>query len=207
MKTILCFALATLCAAPAFAQVVEEYTVNAQYRGEIKKGFKDLGAGKASYEPVGGNGFKVKMKGEVKTPDGASTYAFTLIQSFALEGNGVKLVATEKKEMNEGAKPHESWITELVPFAYLVRRLPVPALDRGETSRDIRYAGQTFSLAYAKTERQVEVSLMRNGELSAKFFFAPGQPKGFATLEKFRMWFPKAKIMITFAVTKSTGSI
>lgn len=212
MKCTKLFALLViLTAGAAHAQqaIVEDYVVNAQYRGEIKKGFKDLGRGKASYEPVGTTGFKVKMKGEVSHPDGSTTYAFTLIQTFALEGNSVKLVSTEKKEMNAAAAPHEPWITELVPFAYLARRLPVPNLEAGagEGSRTLSYSGQTFTLAYAKSERQVEVSMLRNGDMTGKFFFTPGTPKGFATLEKFRMWFPKAKIMITFAVSKSSGSI
>ena len=211
MKCMSLFALLViLTAGAAHAQgIVEDYVVNAQYRGEIKKGFKDLGRGKASYEPVGTTGFKVKMKGEVSHPDGSTTYSFTLIQTFALEGNTVKLVATEKKEMNAAAAPHEPWISELVPFAYLARRLPVPNLDAGagEGSRSLNYSGQTFTLNYAKSERQVEVSMLRNGEMTGKFFFTPGMPKGFAPLEKFRMWFPKAKIMITFAVSKSTGSI
>lgn len=202
--------LVILIAGAAHAQaVVEDYVVNAQYRGEIKKGFKDLGKGKASYEPVGSSGFKVKMKGEVSHPDGSTTYSFTLIQSFQLEGNSVRLVGTEKKEMNKDAAPHEAWIVELVPFAYLARRLPVPNLEAGggEASRSLRYSGQTFTLNYAKSERQIEVSMLRNGEMTGKFFFTPGTPKGFAPLEKFRMWFPKAKIMITFAVTASTGTI
>lgn len=202
--------LVILLAGAAHAQaVVEDYVVNAQYRGEIKKGFKDLGRGKASYEAVGGSGFKVKMKGEVSHPDGSTTYSFTLIQSFQLEGNNVRLLGTEKKEMSKDAAPHEAWIVELVPFAYLARRLPVPNLESGagEASRSLRYSGQTFTLSYAKSERQVEVSMLRNGELTGKFFFAPGAPKAFATLEKFRMWFPKAKIMITFAVSASTGTI
>lgn len=202
--------LVLLASGVAHAQaVIEDYVVNAQYRGEIKKGFRDLGRGKASYESVGGSGFKVKMKGEVSHPDGTSTYSFTLIQSFQLEGNNVRLAGTEKKEMNAAAAPHEAWIVELVPFAYLARRLPVPNMDGGggETSRTLRYAGQTFTLNYAKSERQIEVSMLRNGDLTGKFFFAPGAPRGFASLEKFRMWFPKAKIMITFAVSKTTGTI
>lgn len=202
--------LVILIAGAAHAQaVVEDYVVNAQYRGEIKKGFKDLGRGKASYEPVGSSGFKVKMKGEVSHPDGSTSYSFTLIQSFQLEGNNVRLVGTEKKEMNKDAAPHEAWIVELVPFAYLARRLPVPNLEAGggEASRSLRYSGQTFTLNYAKSERQIEVSMLRNGEMTGKFFFTPGTPKGFAPLEKFRMWFPKAKIMITFAVTASNGTI
>ena len=212
MKRAISFVLLViLMASAARAQaIVEDYVVNAQYRGEIKKGFKDLGRGKASYEAVGGSGFKVKMKGEVNHPDGTTTYSFTLIQTFQLEGNSVKLVSTEKKEMNPAAAPHEMWISELVPFAYLARRLPVPVLDGaggGETSRTIRYAGQTFTLSYAKSERQIEVSMLRNGEMTGKFFFTPGAAKGFAPLDKFRMWFPKAKIMITFAVSKSTGSL
>lgn len=199
-----------LAAGAARAQaIVEDYVVNAQYRGEIKRGFKDLGRGKASYEAVGGSGFKVKMKGEVSHPDGSTSYSFTLIQAFQLEGNNVRLVGTEKKEMNKEAAPHEAWIVELVPFAYLARRLPVPNLEAGggEASRMLRYAGQTFTLNYTRTERQVEVSMLRNGDITGKFFFTPGTHKGFAPLEKFRMWFPRAKIMITFAVSKSTGNI
>ena len=208
MRALGFMALFLALAVSASAQaVIEDYVVNAQYRGAVNKGFKDLGRGKASYEAVGGSGFKVKMKGEVNHPDGSSTYSFTLIQTFQLEGNNVRLVNTEKKEMNAAAAPHESWIVELVPFAYLARRLPVPAIEGGDNSRTIRYQGQAFTLSYARSERQIEVSMLRNGELSGKFFFNPGTPKGFAGLEKFRMWFPKAKIMISFAVSKTTGSI
>jgi hypothetical protein len=205
------FALATLIAAlPAVAAdaVVEEYIVNAQYRdGAIHKAFRDLGRGKASYEPTGPASFRVKMKGEVRHPDGNTHYAFTLFQTFQLAGNDVKLTATEKRELNEHARPHESWISELVPFAYLARKLPIPAITGEDTSRTMRYQGTSFTLRYGKSERQVEVTLLKKDETVGKFFFSPGASKGWAPLDKFRMWFPRAKIMITFSVAKSSGTI
>lgn len=211
MKTHLFgLALAALASAvPAAAEaVVEEYVVNAQYRdGAIHKAFRDLGRGKASYEPTGPASFRVKMKGEVQHPDGNIKYAFTLYQDFQLAGNDVKLLATERKDMNEHARPHEAWITELVPFAYLARKLPVPDVSGGDTARTIRYQGQPFTLRYARSERQTEVTLLKKDETVGKFFFSPGSHRGWAPLDKFRMWFPRAKIMITFSVSKSTGKL
>src|ERR1043166_7880628 len=98
------------------AGIIEDYHVNAQYRGGVKKGFADIGTGKAAYEPLGGASFRVKVKAEVKHPKEEKTYAFNISQTFELSGNDIRVLSTERKELNEAAAPHEHQIVEMLPF-------------------------------------------------------------------------------------------
>src|SRR5688500_12510199 len=94
-------------AAVAASGVVETYTVNAQYRGGVKKGVQDLGTGKVSYEPMGSSAFRVRVKGEVRHPEEDKAYSFNISERYQLSGNTVSATAVEKKQLNEHAKPHE----------------------------------------------------------------------------------------------------
>jgi hypothetical protein len=198
------FALAVISGtAMAASGVVETYTVNAQYRGGVKKGFQDLGTGKVSYESIGPSAFRVRVKGEVRHPDQNKEYTFNISERYQISGNSVRETAVEKKQLNEHAKPHEQRITELIPFAYLVRQLPAPADTGGDTSRALSYRGQQYTLRYRDTEKNREVELYRGESFLGKFFLEPGASGNFAKLEKFRLALPEEDLVVSFVVSDS----
>ena len=204
MKNAILTGFALCLAAPLAAQgLVESYTVNAQYRGGVKKGFQDLGSGKVAYEPLGGAAFRVRAKGEVRHPEEDKDYAFKIYERFEVQGNAVRTTAVEKKELNEHARAHEGKITEVLPFAYLVRQLPVPAGD-GDASRTFNYQGQQYTLRYRMVESKREVDLYRGETFLGKFFLesdpAPGR---MAKLEKFRIALPEEDLVVSFVVNSS----
>lgn len=198
-------ALALVSGGAAFAAsgIVEDYTVNAQYRGGVKKGFRDLGTGKAAYEPMGGSAFRVRVKGHVKHPDEPKEYTFELSGRYQLSGNAIRELGVDKKKMNDHAARHEQRITELVPFAYLVRQLPAPAGNGGERSRSLTFRGQTYTLRYRDTERNREIDLYRGESFLGKFFLVSGSSGGFARLEKFRLALPEEDLVVSFVVNNA----
>lgn len=201
-RTLLALAVALASAGSAAAAgLVEDYSVNAQYRGAVKKGFQDIGSGKAAYEPLGGAAFRVKVKATVRHPKEDKEYAFNISQSYLVSGNAIRATATEKMELNATALPHERQITELLPFAYLARTLPVPADTGGERSRSFSFNGQTYVLRYSNTERDHEVSLYRGSEPLGKFFLQPERTGQFAQLEKFRILLPSDDLVVSFINT------
>src|SRR4051794_13797251 len=94
-------------AAVAATNVVETYEVNAQYRGAIKKGFRSIGNGKAAFQQLSANTFRVKAKADANHPDHKRHLALELWQTFRVDGNSVSLVSTEKKWFNKDAAPYE----------------------------------------------------------------------------------------------------
>ena len=191
------------CTAAFAAGLAEEYSVNAQYRGAVNKGFRQLGTGSASYESLGGSAFRVRAKGEVKHPENDKIYQFDIAQTFRVNGDSVSLTGTEKKQINAAAAPHESRISELIPFAYLVRLMPAPD-EGGDPVRTLSYRGQTYALRYRNAEGRTEVDLYKGDSLVGKFFMAgplvAGRP---ARVSKFRINIPEEKLMVSFITSNA----
>lgn len=184
--------------AVAGSAVVEQYDVNAQYRGGVKKGFPELGQCKGSYLEVGPGAFQVKIKGQVRHPEENKMYEFDVRQTFSLEGDQIRMTSQEKLELNEHAKPNEDRITEVVPFAYMVRHLPLPKQGAGAPERAFHYGGQLYTLRYAQVEGRSEVSLFRGEDLRGKFFLVPGRDAQFSDLVKFRVLLPGEQLVVSF---------
>ena len=180
---------------------VETYAVNVQYRGTVKKGFADLGDGKVAYEPLEGRAFRVRARAEVRHPDDGRVYAFKLYESFEVTGDTVRSVAVERRQLNEHAKPHEEKITEVIPFAYLVRVLAPPPVQ-GDPSRTYDYRNTRYTLRYRHTERHVEVDLYRGDTFVGKFFLLRDGGR-VARLDKFRIPIPEEHLVISFIVRDS----
>lgn len=203
-------ALPALLACVAFAagaahalEVVETYAVNAQYRGAVKKGFRDLGAGSVRYVALDPATFRVEVNAVVRHPEERREFRFRIHETFRLEGRRLSGVRLERAELNAAARPHEDEVRELLPFAYLVRKLEAPAHTGGERSRTIRFRGHPYTIRYRTTERNEEAELYRGNTLRGKFFMEKGR-RTFAALEKFRIWLPDEELMVSFIVTDST---
>lgn len=178
---------------------VETYSVNAQYRGTVKKGFQDLGSGKVAYEFLGGNGFRVRALGRVDHPKEPKEYAFNIHQRFGVSGNVIRVTQVEKKDFNRNAQPHERRICEIIPFAYLVRYLSPPD-PAGDPSLRFVFDGTGYTLRYRRTERHFEAELYRGEVFLGKFFLLPDAGWRPARLEKFRIALPEEDMVVSFIV-------
>lgn len=198
---VLLTALAAASGAPARADgFIENYNVNAQYRGAVKKGFQDVGAGKVSYESLGGSSFRVRAMGRVTHPREPKEYSFNIHQRFDINRNAVRVTATERKELNRNAAPHERRICEIFPFAYLVRYLS-PPLSGGDPALHFTLGGLDYALRYRRTERHIEAELYRGDVFIGKFFLLPDAGWRPARLEKFRVALPEEEMVVSFIVT------
>lgn len=182
------------------AGFVETYAVNAQYRGAVKKGYQEIGEGKVAYDALEGTGFRVRALGQVRHPDDGRVYAFKAYESFELSGSTITSTGVERRELNEHARPHEEKITEVMPFAYLVRVLRPPRGD-GDPTRTFTFRQKLYTLRWRRTERNVEVDLLRDDTLVGKFFLLPGTGP-VAPLEKFRIPIPAEKLVVSFIVAE-----
>lgn len=149
--------------------VVEQYKVNAQYRGGVKKGFSDIGKGTAVFTPQDGSRFSVKLDGSVENPESKEQYSFWLDMDFQYTASGQIKVLRNGSRYSSRAIEYRERIEKVVPFVYLVKFQPLPAPD-GEPSRGFRFAGTEYVLRYVPTERHVEASLYEGDSLVGKFF-------------------------------------
>jgi hypothetical protein len=179
---------------------VEDYRVNAQYRGSLKKGFQDLGTGKVSYQSLGSTAFRVHAAATVRHPKQSKQYTFDVDESFDVSGNVIHSTALVRDDMNENARPHERRIREVLPFAYLVRYLPPPS-ETGDPSRHFTYEGQSYTLRYRHTEKNIEAELFRGEVFLGKFFLLADAGWRPAAMEKFRIALPEEDLVASFIVT------
>ena len=180
--------------------ISEQYMVNAQYRGGVKKGFSDIGRGHAVYQQLSPMSFKVEVEGRAHHPNKSNDYVFDMSQTFQVAGNEIRLTGTEKMNLNENAKQNEAQLTEMMPFAYLARTLPVPG-GGGDQTRMLNYRGQSYALRYRQAEGALEVTVYRGEEMLGKFFLGSDPGPQMAQLQKFRVAIPEDHLMVSFVVT------
>lgn len=184
-------------------RVTDKFTVNAQYRGAVKKALKGIGNGTVDYIPMGENEYKVTVHGDVRHPEDNKVYEFQVSQSFKLTGNKLELLG-EDKNLNEHALEQERYIIQVVPFAFLARFLPPPSAGT-DPVRTFLFENARFDLRYRKTEKQYEIELFKDDENVGKFFLATTWKPGNEGFEKFRIPFPREQIMVSFVVKDSVA--
>ena len=169
--------------APAGA-AVEQYKLNAQYRGGVKKSFSDIGNGHGVYMPQAGGSFAVKLEGAVKDPESDDVYEFFVDMDFQSNGAQVREVKN-RSHYSRNAGEYRDRVEKVIPFIYLVK-FTQPPRDGQELSRVYRFRGHEYTLRYLTTERNVEATLYEGDTLVGKFFLERGERTPFG-IEKFRV--------------------
>jgi hypothetical protein len=171
---------------PASAQPVREvYSVNAQYRGAVKKGFDNLGEIVVTYRPAGANAFGIEMQADLRAPKKKKRSRFEVSLRYQLDGTTIRSVE-EKNQFNEQAAKHREKILQNSPFIYLLRYLPIPDGNRGQITYTVD--GHPFRVQYASTRKNVEATVFEGKRWIGKFFInrgSTGQPPN--DFEKFRI--------------------
>ena len=174
-------------AAPIVAppgSVVEQYRLNAQYRGTVKKGFNDIGRGHAVFMPQAGGSFTVKLQGSVEDPENKDVYQFLLDMEFNSAGTQIREVKNRSR-YSRNASDYRDRVEKVIPFIYLVKFLAPPRQGE-EPSRIYRFRGQDFTLRYMHADRNIEATLYEGDTLVGKFFLTHGGITPLA-IEKFRV--------------------
>lgn len=177
---------------------VDEFTVNAQYRGAIKKSFKDVGGGKIEYMTTGKDDFRVRVTGLITNPDTNEKYELDLDMTFSLDGSKVN-VSENRNRFDESTEWTRARIERTLPFLYLVRAY-VPDGRRGMT-REYFYKGRVCTIRYGQTERNLEASVYDRDELIGKVFLKRSGKGPLAHMEKFRVPAPD-DVMVSFIVDR-----
>lgn len=169
--------------APAGA-IVEQYRLNAQYRGTVKKGFNDIGRGYGSYLPGASGQFSVKLDGSVEDPESKDIYKFYLEMTFQAQNGQIRDLGNKNK-YSSNAQDYHDRVEKVVPFIHLVKFTPPPRPGE-EPTRIYRYRGKEYHLRYMTAERNIEATLNEGDTMIGKFFLSrdPATPLG---IEKFRV--------------------
>jgi hypothetical protein len=163
----------------------EEYHLNAQYRGTVKKGFSDIGQGGATYTPLGNGQFNVRLNGTVRHPENRDTYEFKVDMDFQIRGSDLRILQN-RSQYNARAAEYRGRVERVVPFAFLVKYTPVPA-SGSEPAYSYRFNGTDYVMRYAPTERHIEASLYDGDSMVGKFFLRRDARTPPLVFEKFRV--------------------
>jgi hypothetical protein len=162
--------------------IVEQYTLNAQYRGTVRKGFPDIGKGFGLYQPQREGRFSVRLEGTVHDPEDKSIYELHVDMDFEATGREVRELAN-RSHYSHNATDYRDRVERVIPFVHLVK-FTRPPTDREE--RAYRFRGVDYTLRYMPTDRNIEATLYQSDTMIGKFFLEKGAatPLG---IEKFRV--------------------
>jgi hypothetical protein len=172
-------------AAAGSGTVVEQYQVNAQYRGGIKKGFRDIGRGRATYLALGGSRFSIRLEASVENPDNHEVFTMVVDMDFQASGPSIRATRNDSR-YSANAVEYRDRVERVVPFVYLVKFTSMPVAGE-EPSRLFRFKGVEYVMRYVPTEKHVEASLFEGDSLVGKFFLLKDGGRQPVLFEKFRV--------------------
>ncbi len=162
----------------------EEYAINAQYRGTVKKAYMDIGQAWVSLDITGQDRFTVKSAGKVTDPENKGhTYELSIDSDFKVEGNRIDRTA-DRSTFNADAEKHRERLLQDMPFFYIAKHTAYPAV----TSKDTvwRLNSQDYTVRHVRTGGEIQFTILERGTMIGKFFLEPseGIPH---TIKKFRV--------------------
>ena len=197
-STVIAAALLTLAGA-AWADT-QNFVVNAQYRGMVKKAFRDIGTG--TMTDSGSATGTVQLQGHARVDhptEQGKVYDMTLDMSLKVQGATITEVSNRSK-CNPGSEEALATTQKIAPFVHIAK------WARGDQSTDQTFTTPrgTFQLRLATTDRNLEASLYEGDQMVGKFFMSPGEqlPR---QLEKFRIT-TSGGTMISFVSTNAVAS-
>lgn len=168
--------------APAARADVMEFTVNAQYRGLIKKSFPDIGGGRLTDTGKAAGEFRISGRADVTHPtEKGREYHMELDMSFSLEGGRLREMKNGSS-CNKGAEQALRTTEKILPFVHVAKWA---SADKGE-QLSYHTSGGSFTLKFGRTKRNLEATLLEDGQMVGKFFMFPGNGLPRA-MEKFRI--------------------
>jgi hypothetical protein len=178
-----CTVLSLVLATGAARAEMDRFSINAQYRGAVKKGFADIGSAGLQYRATPGGEFGVRGTGKVTHPkDSAKTYQFNVDMKFRVDGETVQYVGSNNS-CNPGSEGIQAKMEKILPFVYLAKTLPA----RAAAERSFRTPHGAYQMKWVTTASRIEVTLLSGRDMVSKFFLAREAGDGPHTIEKFRV--------------------
>lgn len=172
-----CFALA----GAAWADT-QSFTVNAQYRGMVKKAFRDIGTGTLTNTGSAQGNVRISGHARVDHPkEEGRVYDMTLDMNLRITGNQVQEISNNSR-CNPGSEEALSTTQKIAPFVHVAKW----AKSDQSTGQRFTTNRGTFNMRFAETDRNLEATLYEGERMVGKFFMEPGDnlPR---KLEKFRI--------------------
>lgn len=195
--------LAALGATGALAaEMADRYTIEAQYRGLVKKSFPGIGTAGITCEPSAGGAFHITGSGRVVHPtDPSKIFELAIDMAFRVEGGTVRCLASRNR-CNKGSEDLRETIERVLPFVWLVQELPAP---EGGKPHAFTTPHGPFRLEYGGSATHPEVSV-RSGSAQVCKFFLTRSAAGQAHLDRFRI--PgKDSVQLTFVSAAQTARV
>ena len=199
MHTRQLLAAAVLAATAQLASAdVDQFTVNAQYRGVVKKAFTSIGSGQLSDSGQAGGTFRIQGQAEVDHPKEDREYRMKIDMTFRQDGNSIREVAN-RSTANPGSEEALRTTMKILPFVHIAKWADP---EQGEGTY-VTPRGR-FSMRFARAERNLEASLYEGDRMVGKFFMSPdgGVPR---KMEKFRIA-TRTGTMLSFVSTGAYAS-
>jgi hypothetical protein len=179
----------------------DRYTIEAQYRGIVRKSFPGVGTAGLEFVKGTDGAFHARGQGRVVHPqDKSKVFQLGLDMRFRVKGDAIEYVAT-KNSCAKGSEELQSTMERVLPFVHLVRELPRPAGNR----RSVTTPHGNFTLVYGGAGPKLEITVQQGATQVGKFFLTDGAP-GAVRLERFRI--PgKDSVALQFTVASANAAV
>ncbi|MBI3893735.1 MAG: hypothetical protein HY303_19625 [Candidatus Wallbacteria bacterium] len=165
---------------PAASEVVageihEDYNINAQYRGTVKKAFMDIGHCAVTFTTKPSGEFNVKVSGSVTDPENEShKYELQIDADYRQQGNRIDLLA-DRSKFNQEAERHRARVLKDIPFIYIAKFTPYPAVNK-----DTVWVldSNEFNIKHTRTDEgggELQVTITEHGGMIGKIFLETGE--------------------------------
>lgn len=212
-----CVSLSLLAAEQSKHTVWQAFKMNAQYRGGIKKGFRDIGCGVAYFSDLPNGNKQIASQICAVTPDKKhKTYAFKLNMEVAMPNGRVDVISKTGTVFKGFEKSSNNQVEQLMAlWAYLrdcykynkpinpnivVAGKRVKIKDKVFGLKKRRSSRRSSRRRKKKITRQISVSWVSNRKFKGKFFLRLNTRTNKWILVKFR--FNNKKVSVSLIRTK-----
>lgn len=200
MKSSTMIVAACLVVGGAAYADTQSFTVNAQYRGVVKKAFRDIGTG--TLTDTGAAQGEVRLSGHARVDhpkEEGRVYDMTIDMNLRIRGNQIQELSNRSR-CNPGSEEALATTQKIAPFVHIAKW----ARSDGSTGQTFTTPRGTFNVRFAQTDRNLEVTLSEGERMVGKFFMDPGDnlPR---KLEKFRIT-TKGGTVISFVSTDAVAT-
>lgn len=162
----------------------QNFTVNAQYRGMVKKAFTNIGSGELKDTGSGpGGSFRLTGHAHVDHPrEKGRVYDLRIEMAFRQRGSTIEEVSNRNR-CNPGSEEALRTTEKMMPFVHVAKWI---SPDRGSGTSITTPRGK-FQVRLGETQRNLEVTVSEGDRMTGKFFMEPDNGQLPRRMEKFRI--------------------
>jgi len=169
-RAIFVAAAFTALAGAAWADT-QNFTVNAQYRGMVKKAFRDIGTGVLNDNGQATGDVHIQGHSRVDHPQQEGrVYDLNVDTNFRIQGNSIQELS-DHSTCNAGSEEALKTTQKVAPFVHIAKWIK----DDQSTGQTFTTPRGTFNLRLAQTDRNLEATLYEGEQMVGKFFMVAGR--------------------------------